>query len=193
MRKWVWQFIKKSADLADDVVSIFCKQPLPHSPPPSHAPPPVIIAVPPQIIFESRLGDHDVGNNCTMTIDGTDFWIPQQGAADRGNAFASHKYAGKLALRYELGGDILVGNLAWIQGPYPAGKYNNIKIFNSVLCHYLEPGKHVEADNRYVGHADKIKCPDNTCNPEENLAMQSRVRSRHETLNGRLKNWGILA
>ncbi len=26
----------------------------------------------------------------------------------------------------------------------------------------------------------------------ENLAMQARVRSRHETFNGRLKNWGIL-
>jgi hypothetical protein len=33
------------------------------------------------------------------------------------NAFASHKYAGKSALRYELGGDILVGNLVWIQAP----------------------------------------------------------------------------
>jgi len=44
-----------------------------------------------------------------------------------------------------------------------------------------------------VGHADKIKCPNNTCNPEENLAMQGRARSHHETLNGRLKNWGILS
>jgi hypothetical protein len=98
-----------------------------------------------------------VGNDCTMTIDGTDFQIPQQGAAERGNAFASHKYAGKLALRYELGVDILAGNLVWIQGPYPAGKYNDFKIFNNVIRHYLEPGKRVEADsNGYVGHADKI-------------------------------------
>ncbi len=89
--------------------------------------------------------------------------------------------------------DILAGNLVWIQGPYPAGKYNNIKIFNSVLRHYLEPGERVEADNGYVGHADKIKCLHNTCNPEENLAIQACVRSWHETWNGRLKNWGILA
>jgi hypothetical protein len=75
-----------------------------------------------------------------MTIEGTDFRIPQQGAAERGNAFASHKYAGKLALRYKLGVDILAGNLVWIQGPYPAGKCNDIKIFNSVLHHSLEPG-----------------------------------------------------
>jgi hypothetical protein len=51
----------------------------------------------------------------------------------------------------------------------------------------------VEADKGYVAHADKIKCPDNTCNPEENLAMQAGVRSWHEILNGRVKNLGILA
>jgi len=43
------------------------------------------------------------------------------------------------------------------------------------LAHCLEPGEQVEAD--------KIKCPNNDCNPTENLAMQARVRSRHETFN----------
>jgi hypothetical protein len=45
-----------------------------------------------------------------------------------------------------------------------------------------------------VGHPDKIKCPNNNCNPAENLGMQSAARSHHETFNfnGRLKNWGIL-
>jgi hypothetical protein len=84
------------------------------TPPPP--PPP-----PPRIIFKSRLGAHEVLNESTMTVDGTDFRIPQKGAATKGNAFASHKYAGKSALRYELGVDILAGNLVWIQGPYPAG------------------------------------------------------------------------
>ena len=110
-----------------------------------------------------------------MSIDGTDFRIEQQGPAVRGNAFGSHKYAGKSALRYELGIDILAGNLVWIQGPYPAGKYTDIKIFNSILRHNLEPGERVEADNGYVRHTDKIKCPDNAINPEENLAMQGWV------------------
>jgi hypothetical protein len=67
-----------------------------------------------------------------------------------------------------------------------------MKIFMNELAHCLEPGERVEADNGYVGHADKIKCPNNDCNPEENLAMQGRVRSRHETFNARLKFWGIL-
>jgi hypothetical protein len=85
------------------------------------------------------------------------------------------------------------GDLVWIQGPYPAGKYTDIIIFNKVLTNFLEPGKRVEADDGYRGHADKIKCPKNDANPTENLAMQGRVRARHETFNRRLKNWGILS
>ena len=52
-----------------------------------------------------------------MTIDGTDYRILQKGAARKGNAFGSFKYAGKSALHYELGVDILAGNLIWVSGP----------------------------------------------------------------------------
>ena len=127
-----------------------------------------------------------------MSVDGTDFRILQKGLAKKGNPFGSHKYAGKSALRYELGVDILAGNLVWIQGPYPAGKYNDIAILDKVLAHFLDPGESIEADNGYRGHPDKVKCPENAANPRENVGKQARVRSRHETLNGRLKNWGIL-
>ncbi len=89
--------------------------------------------------------------------------------------------------------DILADNLVWIQGPYPAGKYNDIAIFNHCLAIFLNPGEQVELDKGYCRHPDKIKCPDNAANPRENLAMQMGVRSWHETLNGQLKNWGILA
>jgi hypothetical protein len=86
-----------------------------------------------------------------------------------------------------------MGNLVWIQGPYPAGAWPDIKIFTSCLAHFLEPYGHVEADDGYRGHVDKVKCPKKDVNPVENLKMQGRVRARHETLNGRLKNWGILS
>jgi hypothetical protein len=108
-----------------------------------------------------------------MTINGTDFRIQQKGAARKGNLFGSHKYAGKSALRYELGVDILVGNSVWVEGPYPAGAWNDIIFLNIVLSHCLEPG-------------------DKDCSPAENLGMQGEVRSRHEMLNGHLKHWGIL-
>ena len=117
---------------------------------------------------------------------------PAEGGRQEGNAFGSHKYAGKSALRYELGIDILNGNLVWVEGPYPAGAWPDIKIFLNTLAGHLLPGERFEADNGYVGHPGKIKCPNNDCNPERNLGMQSAARSRHETFNGRLKNWGIL-
>ncbi len=65
-----------------------------------------------------------MGNDCLMLIDGTDFRITQKGPA-----FASHKYVGKSVLRYELRINILAGNLVWVSGPYPAGKWNDIKFF----------------------------------------------------------------
>ena len=77
-------------------------------------PPPPLPPPQTKIVFESRLGTHDVLNVRMMTVDRTDFCIPRKGAATKGNAFASHKYAGKSALRYELGVDILAGNFVWI-------------------------------------------------------------------------------
>ena len=44
-----------------------------------------------------------------MSVDGTNFRIPQKGQAKKGNPFGSHKYAGKSALQYELGVDIRGG------------------------------------------------------------------------------------
>ncbi len=64
-----------------------------------------------------------------------------------------------LFLCYELGIDILVGNLVWVGGPYATDKWNDIKIFLNELAHCLEPSKRVEADNGYIGHAEKKKVP----------------------------------
>ncbi len=69
-----------------------------------------------------------------MTTDGTDFRIQQKGAARKGNLFSSHKYTGKSTLRYDLGGDILAGNLVWVEGPYPAGAWNDIEILTVFYC-----------------------------------------------------------
>jgi hypothetical protein len=39
----------------------------------------LVVAIP-QIDFESRFGARDVGNDCLMTIDGTNYRILQKGA-----------------------------------------------------------------------------------------------------------------
>jgi hypothetical protein len=90
-----------------------------------------------------------------MTINGTDFCIQQKGTAKKGNFFTLHKYTGKSGLQDKLGVNILAGNLIGIKGPYPAGRYTDIVIFNSVPTHCLEPGNCVKADNNYVGHLQK--------------------------------------
>ena len=132
-------------------------------------------------------------NNCLVSVDGTDFHIRQQGYATKGNPFASHKYKGKSAFRYEPAIDIIEGNLVRIEGPYPAGKYPDITIFRLGIKHDLDPNERVLADKGYVGEAPEfIKCPNCPTVPEHHLLMQARVMKRHETFNGRLKNWGIL-
>jgi len=52
-----------------------------------------------------------IGNDCLMSIDGTDILIPRTGEAKTGNWFASHKYSFKSALRYEIGVSIIGGDL----------------------------------------------------------------------------------
>ena len=122
-----------------------------------------------------------------MSIDGTDCRIPQQGPAVKGNLFSSHKFKGKCALRYELRVDIVEENLVWIEGPYPVGN------FWQTLIHHLDPFERVVADDGYIGEAPRlVKAPGLQMHSSEDRAMQSVVRSRHETLNGRFKFWEIL-
>ncbi|KAL3772176.1 hypothetical protein ACHAW5_003247 [Stephanodiscus triporus] len=117
----------------------------------------------PQIDFKSLLINDHQFNDCLMTIDGTDFRIQQKGAAKMGTHSAPTSM--------QLGIDILKGNLVWVEGPYPAGAWPDLKIFLNTLAGHLLPGECVEADNGYVGHPDKIKCPNNNCNHAENLEM----------------------
>ncbi len=110
-----------------------------------------------------------------------------------GYPFSSFYFSRKGGLRYKIGVDILAGNIVWINRPYATGKYPDIKFFCSGLAHWLEEYERVEADDGYIDKApQKVKCPGYALNPTKTQAMQNRARSRHESLNGRLKNWKIL-
>ena len=141
-----------------------------------------------QILFEARKSNLQFHNDCYLSIDGTDFYVQNNGPA-----FASHKLKGKSALRYEIGLDILRGFIAWIHGPFPAGAWPDINIFHHALKHHLDKNEHVKTDDGYRGEAPaKVKCPASFANPVENEAMQNLVRSRQETVNMRFKQWQIL-
>jgi hypothetical protein len=63
-----------------------------------------------KIVFESRKDSGSL-NDCLISVDGTDVRIPQQGPAIPGNPFSLFKFEGKCGLQYEIGEDILAGNI----------------------------------------------------------------------------------
>ncbi len=96
IRRYLVQLVEAAVLFVDeDDTIVFVKFVVVDSPPPPFPP---ILSPPLQVDFERRK-EGDMGNDCLMSIDGTDFRVPQTVTAIRGNAFASHKYAGKSALR----------------------------------------------------------------------------------------------
>ncbi len=97
-------------------------------------------------------------------------------------------------LRYEVGLNILTGDICWTNGPYAPGRYNDLQIFEDDLIHWLDDGERVEADDGYRGQAPlKVKCPGMIGADPEKRMMKTRLRARHETCNKRFKQWGILS
>ena len=123
-----------------------------------------------------------------MSIDGTDFRVPEHGPA-----WSSHKYKKKSGVPYEVGICIATGDIVWINGPYQCGRWPDISIFRNALISHLAPNERVEADDGYIGEApQRVKCPKCISSNPEKEYMQQRVRNRQETVNLRFKFWGIL-
>lgn len=81
----------------------------------------------------------------------------------------------------------------WIDGPFPAGLYNDIKCLRWAVLEHLDENERMEGDDGFIGECPKhVKCPKSFVREEQMLAMQSRVRSRHEYCNKRLKQFGCL-
>ena len=81
-----------------------------------------------QICFEDRF-EGDTGNDCLMSVDGTDFRI----AASYKKSLYSYKFK-KSALRYEVGICIKTGKICWWNGPFLLGDENDDMIFQQGLA-----------------------------------------------------------
>ena len=92
-----------------------------------------------------------------MTVDGTDFWIPEPSPFDR--KWFSHKF-NHAALRYEMALCIQTGWIVWTNGPFCAGSYSDVKIFRAGLKRELDLYECVEVDRGYVGEMAFLR-PDN--------------------------------
>jgi hypothetical protein len=126
----------------------------------------------------------DIGNICLVSIDGTDFEIYQWG--DFWTGWFSHKFKGP-GLRYEVGLCIRTGHIVWIHGPFPCGKWPDLKIFRYALKQKLANGEKVLADAGFRGEPEHVVTPTGV---RGDLGQQ--VRGRHETVNRRFKQFGVL-
>lgn len=141
-----------------------------------------------QIIWENRFND-DVGNKCKVTVDGVDCL-----AEGSGKAFYSHKFK-KAAFRYELGVCIRTGDIVLIHGPFPPGDWPDLNIFRDAIKEALELGECVEADDGYRAEDPAcVRAPSAPRFMEDKWWHKKRGkgRKRHETVNERVKEYGVL-
>lgn len=129
-----------------------------------------------------------------ITVDGTHVWMnePKHPEWSMDSAFYSHKH-GKAGATYELGISLSTNQLVWINGPFPAGQ-SDLKVFKKQhgLKRFLESkGKRCIGDGGYPGYPQVLSTP-NALDSKQVAKFKSRALKRHETFNGRIKNFGCL-
>jgi hypothetical protein len=78
-----------------------------------------------------------------------------------------------------------------VNGPYPAGEYNDLGIARRCLIHFLNENEFYIADGGYRDGGQWSVTPSGRNSYRDR--QMAVVRSRHETINSRLKEWRILA
>jgi len=132
-----------------------------------------------------------------ITVDGVDcrVWEPRKHCPfPIDPTYSSHKMK-HAAFKYELGVSVYHQKLVWINGPFKGGT-NDITIFQSGLNRKIGRNQKAIADRGYncsnPDDARKLATPNNT-DSKELKNFKSRARARHETVNGRIKNFACAA
>jgi hypothetical protein len=108
--------------------------------------------------------------------------------------WSSHKFGKKAAFAYELAVSTVTQQLCWARGPYPAGGYNDIKMFKEggLQRFLLSRGKKAIADAIYANVGGGTSCPNTKYESKTTNTYKRRARARMESFNGRIKSFGIL-
>ena len=133
------------------------------------------------------------GSESLVTVDSVDFKIREPSytvGTPEYRIWYSHKFNGP-GLRYEIGVCIQNANIVWIAGPFPAGDYPDVEIFQMGMMNYLDEGETVEADSGYTGDIP-VRTPDDFGGNIEWRRMKGKARARHETINGAIKQYAIM-
>jgi hypothetical protein len=86
---------------------------------------PFVLFLPKQIEWDNRLRQ-DNGSISKVSVDGTDFRINQPTPFWKGWYSQKFKSAG---VHYEVTISIQSGDIVWIHGPFPCGKFPDLTIF----------------------------------------------------------------
>jgi hypothetical protein len=159
-RKWVWLFVNSISNLHAEV-----------------------------ILWGNRFNgatDPATLPGHTVSVDGTH--CPIQEVHPFWPGWKSFKIGGA-ALAYEICLSISQGHIVWINGPFPAGAWPDLKIFDSHLMTELEEGEKVLADDGYRGRERYVTI----ANRFELNQVKKNIKARQEQINSRLKNWGCLS
>jgi hypothetical protein len=97
-------------------------------------------------------------------------------------------------LRYEIALSLRMGHIVWTNGPFLPGLMSDLMTFRQDLRQNMSIGERIEVDNGYVADDHQwCKTPSGlstSLNDEKRL--RRRIRSRHETVNARMKKFEIL-
>ena len=140
-----------------------------------------------KIDFESRFDGRKEGSTYYLTVDGTDFSIPEPVPFDK--KWFSHKFKGP-GLRYEVAVGIYNGLICWVNGPFPCGSWPDAKIAKDSLHLMLEDGERYVADRGYRACRPIAITPTNLSRFIDR--QWGSLRARHECINRRLKQFTIL-
>ena len=125
-----------------------------------------------------------------LSVDGVHFRVHEP-RTQPSSGWYSKKF-NKAGLTYEIGVAIYHDKIVWTNGPFPAGQ-NDMKVFRKPngLMSKIPDGCLAIGDEGYRGQPKKVSTK-NEYNSKELSAFKNRVRARHETVNSRLKAFGIL-
>lgn len=136
------------------------------------------------------LEDDDDGFIFMLSIDGTH--CPTEEPKPWSEKWSSHKFGGSAGFNYEIGLSIHKPKLKWVNGPTPPGEDPDITVFRKKLMKKIPRGKKLIGDEGYRGEPGIITTR-NELDPPNIAAFKERVKSRHESFNGRLKNFNCLS
>ena len=136
--------------------------------------------------------DHEWGTTFIISVDCVNFGTnePRHPTLHKNKKMFDRKN-GKAGLTYEIALHLWESRVVWFNGPYPPNDGGDRAIFvYKGLNDKIPDGKKAVADKIYKGLA-KIALH-NSLDDEETRQFKARARSRQESINARLKSFGVL-